>query len=143
MKKTLLSLLGIVSIATIGYSQCDRKLKITSSKTEYLNEKLEVQRSVDEPVIVTISKTTITIEINGEDEKKMTGTITPVSCQWKTPFKDGKTIMKAEIADQRGDTKSTSITIEGKDGKVTFLLELNESQDKKIRLTMDTFEEQK
>ncbi len=143
MKRIMLTVAGLIAFGAMTYAQCDKKFTLNSSKTEYLNEKMEVQRSVDEAVVVTIDKTTITVEIDGSDEKRMTGTISPVSCQWKTPYKDGKMVLKAEIADQRGDTKSTTITIEGKDGKLTFLLELNDEKDKKIRLTPDKFLEQK
>ncbi len=143
MKRILLTVASLIAFGAMTYAQCDKKFSLSSSKTEYLNEKMELQRSVDEAVVITIDKTTITIEIDNADEKRMTGTVTPVSCQWKTPFADGKTVLKADIKDQRGDTKSTTITIEGKDGKVTFLLELNDEKDKKIRLAADKFAEQK
>lgn len=143
MKRILLTVASLIAFGAMTYAQCDKKFSLSSSKTEYLNEKMELQRSVDEAVVITIDKTTITIDIDNADEKRMTGTVTPVSCQWKTPFGDGKMVLKADIKDQRGDTKSTTITIEGKDGKVTFLLELNDEKDKKIRLAADKFAEQK
>ena len=50
-------------------------------------------------------------------------------------------MIKAILSDPTGDAKDVTITIEGKDGKVTLLAEVDEMPDHKIKLTLDKFEE--
>ena len=94
---------------------------------------------MDEKTLVEFDKTGIVISAG--DETKLTGTIKSYTCEWKVPFKEGKTIIKAILVDQSGDVKNVTITIRAKDGKVTFLAEVEEMPDKKIRLVIDKFEE--
>lgn len=73
----------------------------------------------------------------------MHGTIKSVSCEWKTPFKNGKTVLKAALEGQQGETMNLTITIEGKEGKIDFLAEMDENADEKISIVVDKFEEKK
>ena len=77
----------------------------------------------------------------GGEENKMSGPVKSVVCNWKTAFKEGKTVIKAILTDRSGDAKDVTITIEGKDGKVTLLAEVDEMPDHKIKVTLDKFEE--
>ena len=71
----------------------------------------------------------------------MTGTIGSKACDWQIPFKSGKTVISAQLEDQSGDQKDATLTIEGKDGKVTLLAELKNMPDRKILIAIDKFEE--
>ena len=135
----LLTILGIV----FSYAQCAKKQVITSAKTEYLDANGNLQRSVDENTIIEYDKSNITITIEQGDSKVMSGPVKLDSCNWSVPYKEGKSIVKAVVSDARGDAKNLTITIEGKDGKLTFLAEVDERPDMKIRLTVDKFEEKK
>ena len=139
MKKTFfLSLLVIAGM--ISYAQCDKKFVLTSSKTEYLNATNVLQRTVDEMTTIEVSKSEIIIT-PGAKEDKLNGTIKSATCDWKVPFKEGKTIIKALITDPSGDAKNVTITLKGKDGKLIFLIELDDDSDKKIRVAIDKVEE--
>lgn len=135
----LLTILGIV----FSYAQCGKKQLITSAKTDYLDANGNLQRSVDENTTIEYDKSNITITIDQGDSKVMSGPVKLDSCNWTVPYKDGKSIVKAVVSDARGDAKNLTITIEGKDGKLTFLAEVEERPDMKIRLTIDKFEEKK
>ena len=135
----LLTILGIV----FSYAQCGKKQLITSAKTDYLDANGNLQRSVDENTTIEYDKSNITITIDKGDSKVMSGPVKLDSCNWTVPYKDGKSIVKALVSDARGDAKNLTITIEGKDGKLTFLAEVEERPDMKIRLTIDKFEEKK
>ena len=73
----------------------------------------------------------------------MQGMIDSFTCEWKTPFKEGKTVIKTSITNPQGQTFSLTITIEGKEGKITFLAEMAEMPDQKIRIVVEKFEEKK
>jgi hypothetical protein len=94
---------------------------------------------VEEKSSVEISTSEIII-IPGNGSK-MTGAIKSDSCNWKKPFKEGKSVLKATFTREGEDSKNATITIEGKDGKVSFLMEIDEMPDKKIRIVADKFEE--
>lgn len=143
MKKTLLFLTGLLGIAIISNAQCteNKTSRFSSSKTEYLNESNNVENSRDEKTTVDFKNKDIIILIKGEGEQKMTGTIKSATCDWSTPYKVGKSVYKATIVDEGGDVKNATITIEGKDDKLTFVVEVEEMPGKKIRLVADKYEE--
>lgn len=141
MKKQLLVMLIAAAAGTSSYAQCDKKVLVVSSKTEYLNGNGEVQRSVDETT--TVEYDTATIVITPGDDPTMTGTIKSRTCEWKVPFKEGKTVIKAILTNPQGQTMNLTITIEGKEGKISLIAEIEEMQDQKIRVLVDKFEEKK
>ena len=141
MKKTLLSAFFIAGLGIITNAQCDKKTALSSSKTEFLDSNYNVKDTKDENTTVEFSKNDITIIPGGQEDQKLTGTIKSFTCDWKVPFKEGKTVIKTTLVDPRGDEKKATITIEGKDGKITFLGEIDEMPDMKLRLTADKFEE--
>lgn len=138
MKHLLLA--GLLLAAThIAYSQCDKKVLFTSSKTEHLGADSSVQRSDDENTIIEFDRSTITVA-PGENPK-MTGKVNSITCNWTTPYKVGRTQMKATLTNPQGESKDVTITIEGKAGKIVFLAVLDDEPEKKIRLVADKFEE--
>ena len=139
MKTIALILSLLVAGTTLSFAQCGKKFTITTSKTEHLDSNGNVTRTDDEKAVVVIGKADINISVN--DDHKMSGTITADTCNWPIAYKEGKTIIKAVIADQNGDNKNVTITIVGKDGKVTLLFELEGEPDDRIRVAADKFEE--
>ena len=137
MKQIILALFALACSTGIN-AQCDKSVVINSSKTEYLNEKDEVKKLVDEKTVIDISKNSITI--SPESDHTMTGTILSATCDWKTSFKEGKTVLKASFEDQ-GKTKNVTLTIVGKEGKIYFLATFDDDPDKRIRVWADTFTE--
>lgn len=137
MKKFLAAVAFLLAGYSFSYAQCDKKVVLTSSKTEYLGADSLVQRTEDELSEVVIDKTTITVKPG--DRNTMTGTINSYTCNWTTPYKEGKLVLKTTFTDG-GESKDVNITISGKDGKVTFLAEVI-GEDRKIRLAVDKFEE--
>jgi hypothetical protein len=136
MKKQILALL-LVAAGFSSYAQCEKKSVLTSSTTEYLTSTGEVRRVKEEITTIEFDSKTITI---APGDHVMDGTINSITCDWKTPYKEGKTVIKSTIA--MGDqSMDVVITIEGKDGKIILLFE--ENADKRIRVTADKFEEKK
>jgi hypothetical protein len=139
MKTIILFLSLLIAGSTICFAQCDKKVIFTTSKTEHLDPSGAVTRTDDEKAVVEIGKAALTITVN--DEHKMTGPIKSNDCNWGVPFKSGKTVIKATLTDDSGSDKNVTITIEGKDGKVTLLFEMEGMPDDRIRVNADKFEE--
>ena len=140
MKTIILILSLLVAGTVISFAQCGKKIVLTTSKTDHLDANGIVVRTADEKAVVEITPKTLNISVN--DDHKMSGTIKSDSCFWKTPFKDGKTVIKASLSTDDGDTKNVTITIEGKDGKITLLFEMEGMPDDRIRVAADKFEEE-
>lgn len=138
MKKTILILLIAVTAGASSYAQCDKRSVLTSSVTEYLTSSGEVRKTKDEPTTIEFDSKTISI---APGDHFMSGTVTSTTCDWKMPYKEGKTVIKSTIDAGEGQTMNITITIEGKDGKIILLFE--ESPEKRIRITADKFEEKK
>jgi hypothetical protein len=140
MKTIILILALLVAGSAISSAQCGKKVKLTTSKTDHLDASGAVTRTDDEKAVVEISKSDLVITVN--DEHKMTGTIKSDSCNWSVPFKNGKTIIKAILSNDQGEDKNVTLTIEGKEGKVTLLFEIEGMPDDRIRVAIDTFQEE-
>ena len=140
MKKIIAGILLIAAGNLSGYAQCDKKVLLTGSKTEHLNADSTVQRSEDEETTIEYDKNSITIA-PGHEDHKMTGAITSSECNWKTPFKEGKTVLKIAIVGDENKKMNVTITIIGKGGKISFLAEIDDDPGHKIRLVVDKFEE--
>jgi len=129
----------LVAGTVTSFAQCGKKVVLTTSKTDHLDANGIVTRTVDEKAVVEIGQTTLNITVN--DDHKMNGAIKSDSCFWKIPYKEGKIHIKATLSTDEGEEKNITITIEGKEGKVTLLFETEGMPDDRIRVVADKFEE--
>lgn len=142
MKSTLLALFLLVAGSTVSLAQCDKKVSLTASKSQKLDESGSVQDTRTEQTIIEINKAVITVAITGDNgNQNMTGVIKSNTCNWKIPFKEGKTVINTILKGDNGEEKEFTLTIEGKDGKVTLLAESPTMPDNKIKLDIEKFEE--
>ena len=138
MKKIILTLSFLIGLTAVTFAQCDKTVQLSSSKTNHLDEKGTITRSDDETAVIDISKSAVDISVNGEH--KITAPIKSNTCNWTVPFKEGKTVIKA-TAGHDGQDENITITIEGKDGKVTLLFEMESQPGDKIKVGIDKFTE--
>lgn len=142
MRSILIAVFLLAAGSTACLAQCDKKVSFTSSKTQHLDESGTLKQENDEATVVEFNKTDITVSINhdGEDEK-MTGTVKSYVCDWSVPFKTGKTTAIVSLKRDDGDARDFTLTIEGRDGKITLMAENKEHPDDKIKLEAVKFEE--
>ena len=141
MKKLLLLATALLCLHFFSQAQCQKEVAWTSSKTEFLDGSQNVQDTKPDNVVMTVTKTNVKILPNQNEDDAMSGTIKSVTCDWKEPYKNGSMIIQSELSDAHGDVKNATITISAKDGKITILLEAKEFPDRKLRLTVDKYEE--
>src|SRR5947209_20162893 len=122
MKKIIAAFTVLSILSVQGMAQCvdNKSVRVTSSKTEYLNESNEVENSREEKTEVIFKNKDIAVTIKGDGEHTLKGTIKSLTCDWNTPYKSGKSVYKTTLVDESGDVKNATITIEGKDDKITF-----------------------
>ena len=142
MKKLSIVLALLVAASTVSYAQCGKKFTITTSKTDHLDQSGNLVRSDDEKAVVVIGQPDLSITVTSPDhgEHKMTGKITSDTCNWTVAYKEGKSKLKATISGDDGQERNVTITIVGKDGKVTLFFEA-EGEDDRIRVNADKVEE--
>lgn len=139
MKTITLTLCLLLAGGAACFAQCGKTVVLNSSKTEHLDASGAVQRTDDETATIMLTKTELNVSVN--DEHKITGKITSETCDWKVPFKEGKTVIKATASNDQGEERNVTVTIEGKDGKVTLLFEMDGMPDDRIRVGIDKFVE--
>jgi len=142
MRSILITLVLLAAGSTISLAQCDKKVALTSSKTQHLDEKGQLKHADDEKVVVEISKTDVTVSINNDGgEHKLSGKVVSDTCDWKVPFKEGSTKLHVALYNDNGESRDYTFTITGKDGKVTFTAWSKDEADDTIKLDIDKFEE--
>ncbi|HTE23192.1 hypothetical protein [Flavitalea sp.] len=146
MKKIILSLFfpGVLAFGTnVLHAQCNITSVFTSSKTLYLDSTNTIVRTEDENTTIEINKTEIIISPGNESGRTMKGVFISNACNWKVPFKEGKTVIKTVIADPGDDPGAVTITIEGKAGVVSLMVTIDKEPNKRIKVIADKFEEKK
>jgi len=134
MKKVtvLAAILSVIGIAS--KAQCDQHVTWISANSEMIDSSGNIKGSKDVKTVVETSKTEVKISNPGDEGSGMEGTIKEYQCNWKEPFKTGKTIIKTDLVDPHGDVKHAILTIEGKDGKITITAKAEERPDEMIKL---------
>jgi major membrane immunogen (membrane-anchored lipoprotein) len=141
MKQKILSLIIAVAIGACCHSQCDKKIILSATGAEIWNEQNEVKIK-DTLRVTTVKYDSKVIEIVSEFST-IYGTIDSIYCNWKLPFKEGNTYIKGMFNNENGDQWVAKLTINGKDGKLTLLVDIEHPEANKMRFVLDKFEESK
>jgi hypothetical protein len=137
MKKIILAAVWVTT-ASLSYGQCDKKVVLTASQTQHLATDSSIQNSKDELTVIEFDRSNITVT---PGDNTMTGTVKSYTCDWSTPYKVGRTTLKVMLTNQDGESKSLTLTIDGKDGKIILLAKIDDEPEHRIRLYADKFEE--
>ena len=141
MKKISVLVAAFLAISLVSKAQCDKTIKWTCTKQDFLDTAGNFRNSQNENVEVTTTPAKISIVRSG-GEQTMQGDITDLSCNWKDK-QNGKTIFKSVLTDSKENkTRHATITIEAINGKTTILLRAEE-EETMIVLNIDSFEEVK
>lgn len=138
MKKLIFTLLLAVG-SVAAFAQCGKTVVLKSSETRKLSANGDVVDTKPETAEVVISPTKVHI-VPGDDPV-MEGEVKSVTCDWKTPFKEGKMVVSTHLKRDDGNEFDATITIEGKDGKVMLTFESPDMQGMKVQITADSFVE--
>ncbi|HEX3385114.1 MAG TPA: hypothetical protein VHS53_08005 [Mucilaginibacter sp.] len=142
MRSIVLTFVLLAAGSTISLAQCNKKVALNSSKTQHFDAQGALKHADDEKVVVEIGKTDISIAIdNNEGQRKLTGKVISDTCDWKVPFREGSSKLHVTLYNDNGESRDYTITITGKDGKVTFMATTKDEADEVIKLDIDKFEE--
>jgi len=143
MKKVTVLVSVFMFTAIMLKAQCDKAIKWTSLKSEFLDTAGNLQQSREEKVEVTTTPQKISIIIHDDSqEKHMEGNVSNYSCNWKNK-QNGKMTFNSLLVDtDENKTRHASCTIEALNGKTTLILRAQEEATV-IRLNIDSSEEVK
>jgi hypothetical protein len=142
MKYIFITLVLLATGSTVSFAQCDKQVTLTASKTQHFDAQGGLKAADDEKTIIKFSKTDINIAISGaHGDIAMTGKVNSDTCDWKVPFKDGKTILHTTLTNSGGESRDYDVTITGKDGKITLTASSADDPDDVIKLDIEKFEE--
>ncbi|HET9824545.1 MAG TPA: hypothetical protein VFP87_04390 [Chitinophagaceae bacterium] len=139
MKKSLVFALILATSAIAANGQCQKKVTWTSEKTEFLDASGKVEDVKSLPTKIETTPGHITVTMNDD---VIEGDIKEVTCAWKEAYKNGATSFKSLMAKSNGETRNATVTIEGKDGKIDILVEVENAEGKKMRLLVDNYKEE-
>jgi hypothetical protein len=141
MKKIILLLLVLVIANKQSDAQCNKKILWTATKEEFLDSSGQVTHTDQDSVLLETSDSGIIINHNNNPQDQLTGTMKDANCNWSEPFKNGKSTFKSDLTEVSGDQHNGIVTIEGKDGQISILLELTDKGGMRIKLYVSKYEE--
>ena len=139
--KTILVFLILFVASLQGISQCDKKVKWYGAKGEMLDANGTLLDTREDSIFLDTDPQKITLKFKS-DNKSLEGTVKEKTCDWKEPFKNGKSVYQTTVSVD-GSFSNASFTVEAREGKITLLLVIEAMADKKFLIYIDRYEEAK
>ena len=139
--KTILLWFIIFATSLQAISQCDKKVTWYASKGEMLDISGALLDTKIDSIFLETDPQKIKLRFKS-DQKTLEGTVKEKTCDWKEPFRNGKTVYHANVTVESG-TSNAIFTVEAKDGKITLTLTIDARADKKFLIYIDRYEEAK
>ncbi len=133
MKRIIISLFISLAGTLSTFAQCEEDAVLNTSKTNLADPSGNPVGVKDEKTVLRFSKTAILLNIDDKDRGELK--IVSQICNWTIPYKEGKSVIKAKLNDW-----DYTLTIEGKEGKVSLHVVKNESDDSILTMVADKFE---
>ena len=139
--KAIFLLFILITASVQAISQCDKKVTWYASKGDMLDANGSLLDTKIDSIFLVTSPEKITLRFKS-DQKTLEGTIKEKKCEWKEPFRNGKTVYQATVLvdDQTSDA---IFTVEAKDGKITLSLTIEIRADRIFLIYIDKYEEAK
>lgn len=140
MKAICISLILFVASSQV-IAQCDKKVTWYASKGDMVDLSGNVLDTKVDSIFFESDPKKITLRFKA-DQKTLEGTVKEKTCDWKEPFRNGKTIYHASVTVD-GTLSNAVFIVEAKEGKITLSLEIEARQGRKFLIYIDRFEEAK
>ena len=140
MKAILISFI-LFAASLQAISQCDKKVTWYASKGDMLDANNTLLESKKDSIFLETDPQKITLRFKS-DQKQLEGMVKEKTCDWKEPFKNGKTVYHATVSID-GSPSNAIFTVEAKDRKITLSLEIEARVGRKFLIYIDRYEEAK
>jgi hypothetical protein len=122
-------------------SQCDKKVTWYGTKGEMFDASGTLLDTKEDSIFLETDPQKITLKFKS-DQKELEGTVTEKTCDWKEPFRNGKTVYHTSVS-MDGTTSKAIFTVEAKDQKITLSLEIESMAGRKFLIYLDRYKEAK
>jgi hypothetical protein len=122
-------------------SQCDKKITWYASKGDMLDANGTLLDTRVDSIFLETDPQKVTLRFKS-DQKALEGTVKEKTCEWKEPFRNGKTVYHASV-NVDDQTSDAVFTIEAKDGKITLSVTIESKADRKFLIYIDNYVEVK
>jgi len=133
MKRIIITLIISLAGTLSSFAQCEENAVLITSKTNLADPSGNPVGLKDEKTVLRFSKAAILLNLDGVDRGELK--IVSQICNWTIPYKEGKSIIKAKLNDW-----DYTLTIDGKEGRVSLHVVKNESDDSILTMVVDKFE---
>ena len=143
MKKYIIKIslaLMLAACSQFSYAQCSKNFILEASKTDFLDTAGRVTRSQDKPVDISLKDSVLTIKFGDNRDQVLSGKITKSTCTYKTPFKEGKMVMMANLSNPAGIQQTATLSFSSSAGITTLNYTSLERPNIRIQLSADKFE---
>lgn len=137
--KVFIAMIMLVVTGIHANAQCDKKIKWSGAKGEMYNTDGGLLDTKLDSIFFETDGKNITLTFQSDD-KSLEGTVTSKVCEWKEPFKNGRSVYNAIVNIDGVDSKAT-FTLVAKDQKVTLSVEIEERKGRRFLIYFDKYEE--
>ena len=124
-----------------AYSQCDKKVTWYSTKGEMYDAHGTLLDTRQDSIFFQTDQQKVTLRFKS-DNQELEGSVIEKTCDWKEPFKNGKSVYHT-IVNIEGTSSNATFTVEAKDGKIKLSLEIEIRQERKFVIYIDKYQELK
>jgi hypothetical protein len=129
----------ILSVASLhALSQCDKKVAWYGTKGEMYDANGGLLDTKLDSIFLETDPQKITLRFKSDD-KALEGIIKEKICDWKEPFKNGKTVYHTAVLVD-GVNSNADFIIEGKDGKIILSLVIETRKERKFMIYIDGYQ---
>ena len=139
--KIILPILILLVTSFQATCQCDKKITWYATKGDMLDASNNLLDTKTDSMFFETGTQNLILR-SKSDQNQLEGTITNRTCDWKDPFKTGKSIYHATVSLDGRDSNAT-FTLEAKDGKITLYVVVDALEGKKFRIYIDGYKEGK
>jgi hypothetical protein len=140
MKAILLSLLLVIKCLN-AMSQCDKKMTWYASKGEMYDTNGTLLDTKLDSIFIETDPQKVSVRFKA-DENSLEGTVKDKICDWKEPFRNGKTVYHTDVSID-GTSGNATFTVEARNGKITLTVVVEARADKKYLIYIDRYVEVK
>lgn len=130
----------IICVASLqATSQCDKKVNWYGTKGEMYDQNGGLLDTKLDSIFLETDPQKITLRFKS-DNKALEGTVKEKICDWKEPFKNGKTVYHTTVIID-GESSNASFTVEAKDAKAILWVDIEIRSGRKFKIYLDKYEE--
>jgi len=141
MKTILLFGMAFFAVTSSASAQCGKKINWIAAGFDMVDSAGNISKTKTASVLIEQTPESIRFSYDGDPNSVMEGNIQNHVCNWKEPYKSGKSTFTADMIDPRGESKHAKFVIEAIDGKIVITGAADERPNQILRIKVDRYEE--